>query len=315
LFYDAEAEPASGIVTIREYYHLLDKGVQRVGYNRIRFIDKEHLARLLIKAGLAAVAWYGDWAGSDFSPTSKEIIVATRRANQKTEKLGTLARARGASASVRACRVGYDHACYRSHLWNLLRLWRKLLVMNQAVVKMMFVSATAIGTVQCGVAQHNAKAHVKSTDSETLWTGQFANCDYGFYVLLPPGVVGHSNLPPNPIHGFAIALPESETLQQVNRAAKGPLGEREYDTSDAQTLKESISTYISLVADGEHGRTVKETGATRLGTLPATRVKVEYDGPSGKLIEEEIIAVRGSTRLECARLSTITLKTRGNLND
>jgi hypothetical protein len=36
--------------------------------------------RLLTEAGLGAVAWYGDWDGSDFSPTSKEIIVTTRLA-------------------------------------------------------------------------------------------------------------------------------------------------------------------------------------------------------------------------------------------
>jgi hypothetical protein len=76
----AQAEPANGIVTIREHYHLLDKGVRRVGRNHILFVNQEHLARLLTKAGLAAVAWYGDWASRDFSPTSNEIIVVTRRA-------------------------------------------------------------------------------------------------------------------------------------------------------------------------------------------------------------------------------------------
>jgi hypothetical protein len=35
---------------------------------------------LLKKAGLAALAWHGDWAGRDFSPTSDEIIVVTRLA-------------------------------------------------------------------------------------------------------------------------------------------------------------------------------------------------------------------------------------------
>jgi ubiquinone/menaquinone biosynthesis C-methylase UbiE len=86
LFYDAEAEPANGIVTIREHYDLLDQGARRVGRNRIRFIDQEHVARLLTKAGLAAVAWYGDWAGRDFSPASNEIIVVTRLANQETKR-------------------------------------------------------------------------------------------------------------------------------------------------------------------------------------------------------------------------------------
>ena len=80
-FHDAQAEPANGIVTIREHYHLLDKGVRRVGHNSIRFIDQEHLADLLAKAGLATIAWYGDWAGRALAPTSNEIIVVTRLAN------------------------------------------------------------------------------------------------------------------------------------------------------------------------------------------------------------------------------------------
>ena len=82
LFYDAQAEPASGIVTIGEDYRLLDKGVRRAGRNRIRFVDQEHLSRLLANAGLAAIDWYGDWDRRRFSPTSEEIIVVTRRANE-----------------------------------------------------------------------------------------------------------------------------------------------------------------------------------------------------------------------------------------
>jgi SAM-dependent methyltransferase len=80
LFYEAQAESADGVVTIREHYHLLDTRVQRVGSNQIRFIGQEHVALLLSKAGLVADAWYGDWTGGDFSPTSKEIIVVSRLA-------------------------------------------------------------------------------------------------------------------------------------------------------------------------------------------------------------------------------------------
>ena len=82
VFYDAQAEPDAGIVTIREHYSLLDTGVEKVGSNRIRFVEQEHLSGLLAKAGLAAANWYGDWHGAPFSQTSKEIIVETRRADE-----------------------------------------------------------------------------------------------------------------------------------------------------------------------------------------------------------------------------------------
>ena len=80
VFYDAQA-PVDGIVTIGEHYELLASGLRRVGHNRIRFIDQEHLRRLLMEAGLAPTAWYGDWGATDFSPVSREIIVVTRHAN------------------------------------------------------------------------------------------------------------------------------------------------------------------------------------------------------------------------------------------
>lgn len=66
VFYDAQAEPDSGIVTIREQYRLLDKGVQMVGSNHVRFVNQEHLSCLLAEAGLAAVNWCGDWDGALF---------------------------------------------------------------------------------------------------------------------------------------------------------------------------------------------------------------------------------------------------------
>ncbi len=78
-FYDAQTDPASGIITIGEHYHLLDQGVRRVGRNRIRFVDQEHLCRLLAEAGLEAIDWCGGWDRKPFSRTSAEIIVTTRR--------------------------------------------------------------------------------------------------------------------------------------------------------------------------------------------------------------------------------------------
>jgi len=86
-FYDAQAGPGTGIVTIGEHFHLLDEGVQRVGRNRIRFVDPEHLANLLAQAGLVAIDWYGGWDRKPFCLTSEEIIVVTRQANQTTSQI------------------------------------------------------------------------------------------------------------------------------------------------------------------------------------------------------------------------------------
>jgi hypothetical protein len=144
---------------------------------------------------------------------------------------------------------------------------------------MLFLAAAVTPARWCA-AQNNAKAHVTNTDSETLWTGRFAHCDYGFYVLLPRGMVAHANCPPNQIHGFTVALPELGTRQEVSsRRQRFIWTNAEYDASDSTSPKESAAYYINSVGHGEPGRIVSETRLVKLGTLPATRIKVEYDSP------------------------------------
>jgi ubiquinone/menaquinone biosynthesis C-methylase UbiE len=74
------AEADTGIVGIAQHCRFLDQGLERIGRSRIRFIERDHLAGLLARAGLAAAAWYGDWHRGAFTPASKEIIAVTRRA-------------------------------------------------------------------------------------------------------------------------------------------------------------------------------------------------------------------------------------------
>ncbi len=81
---EAGAEADTNIVGIAQHCRFLDLGLggslERIGRSRIRFIERDHLAGLLARAGLVAAAWYGDWHRGAFTPTSKEIIAVTRRA-------------------------------------------------------------------------------------------------------------------------------------------------------------------------------------------------------------------------------------------
>jgi SAM-dependent methyltransferase len=80
-FFDTAAELNTGIVDIAHHYRLLDAGKTVVGHSRIRFVDLDHLTRLLAAANLAPVAWYGDWNRTPLSAMSRELIVVTRRAD------------------------------------------------------------------------------------------------------------------------------------------------------------------------------------------------------------------------------------------
>ena len=71
----------SGIARITHRYRFLDRGTERVAHSRIRFIEGDHIARLIDEAGLRSISWYGDWDRRPLSLASKEMIAVTRRAD------------------------------------------------------------------------------------------------------------------------------------------------------------------------------------------------------------------------------------------
>lgn len=159
----------------------------------------------------------------------------------------------------------------------------------------MLVVALTSSLIDSCLAQSGPIPRITDSESETLWTERFAHCDYGFYVLLPAGVVAHANKPPNPLHGFVIALPEVGTRQQVSiERARVIWVNAEYDASDSSSTKESAATYLHGVGEGAPSRKVIEWRSAKLGTLPATRIKVEYESARGKVVEEVVVAVRGN---------------------
>jgi ubiquinone/menaquinone biosynthesis C-methylase UbiE len=66
---------ATGIAEITHRYRFLDKGGERLGHSRLRFITQDHLADLIAAAGLTPRAWYGNWDRDPYSPAASEIIV------------------------------------------------------------------------------------------------------------------------------------------------------------------------------------------------------------------------------------------------
>ena len=79
--FDTAADPTTGLVDIAHHYRFLDADKTIVGHSRIRFVDLDHLTRLLAAANLAPVTWYGDWNCTPLNEMSREFIVVTRRAD------------------------------------------------------------------------------------------------------------------------------------------------------------------------------------------------------------------------------------------
>ena len=137
--------------------------------------------------------------------------------------------------------------------------------------------------------------HWQLTDSETLWIGRYSNCQYGYYVLLPAGVVAHSELPPNPHHGFVVKLPDIGVRTEVtsdNNADRLIWVNAEYNVTEESTLGGIANYEIGLTKSNKQNFKLTERKRIMLQSKPAVGFKVEYDTPKGRVVEEEIVAIR-----------------------
>ena len=131
------------------------------------------------------------------------------------------------------------------------------------------------------------KRHWRETDSETLWTVRYTNCDYGYYVLIGPGVVAHNGLPPSPNHGFIVPLQDvGKTTYSLGEKKRFVFVDTTYDATD---MPESSSS-------GEKRRvarsSLKDGYSANLAGHPAVASLRIESTPEGKAIEESTVALR-----------------------
>lgn len=130
--------------------------------------------------------------------------------------------------------------------------------------------AFALGLSSASPSKGNTRQtlarHWRETDSETLRTVRYNNCDYGYDVALPAGVVAHDTLPPSPNHGFLIALPEVGTTNYVLDGKKRFIwADASYNTTDADSAS-------GLVAKRDIRPANRSQRQAVLAGLPAIRV-------------------------------------------
>lgn len=81
------------------------------------------------------------------------------------------------------------------------------LLMNEAMR-----SCAVFVVLICIVGVARAQFHNwVETRFETIWRKRYTNCDEGYAVDLPSGVIAHDSLPPNPNHGFLISAAAPNT--------------------------------------------------------------------------------------------------------
>jgi hypothetical protein len=137
------------------------------------------------------------------------------------------------------------------------------------------------------------------TDSESQFSGRYANCDYGFYVLLPKGYLAHGNHSPSPNHGFLIGLPDTGITDVVSVDDKRFIWvNAEYNSFDLSSLEEAADWLTKMSGEGKKEFKVLRHEGTKLNGLAAKLIRYQYEGSSGTVIEEAIIALRAGILYE-----------------
>ncbi len=76
--------------------------------------------------------------------------------------------------------------------------------------------------------------HWTETPSELLWRGRYKNCDKGYLVNLPAGVIAHGSRQPYPNHGILISAENPGITTEVTLKDRRLVDV--YDTNDASEL-------------------------------------------------------------------------------
>jgi len=184
--------------------------------------------------------------------------------------------------------------------------------MKRAIFKLLLtsilVSQSPVLIAQLTHRVGSPPRHWVETESETLWRGRYTNCDYGYYILLNHGTVGHGSHSPSPNHGFLVSLPDTKKVSDAtDKALRFIWVDASYDASDDQSLAGNANQSLAFVHNEINNEQSvfhnHKPSRTTLAGLPAIHSRVEHLSPTGNLIVETIVASRSGI------IYTIGLKT------
>jgi hypothetical protein len=136
-------------------------------------------------------------------------------------------------------------------------------------MKRMIVELLLFSTVFLAVAARRVESmwhgssqqrHWEETKTETIWRDRYSNCDYGYYVVLPSGVIAHGTHSPAPNHGFLVSLPDVGKTSEVSDNDQRFLWvSAEYNMSESKSLREVANYQLDLASRDKANRQVLES--------------------------------------------------------
>lgn len=107
--------------------------------------------------------------------------------------------------------------------------------------------------------------NMQLTDSESLWTGRFSDCDFRYYVVIPNGFDAHGNRPPQRLHGVLFGLPDTSTIEVVafddERFISVMVGSNEFDFKSPKEFADHVFNYLG---NGKSGFEIRARQASWL---------------------------------------------------
>jgi hypothetical protein len=123
----------------------------------------------------------------------------------------------------------------------------------------------------------------------------YVNCDYGYYVAFPHGVIGMGDLPPSPNHGFLINLASVEIPSQIEAIVDTNNYidvTNEYEVQDATKTSELVDRELDYWKERYPHAIVVSNRAARLGGLNGRRLVIKYKDHGQEMIEDLTVMMR-----------------------
>lgn len=135
--------------------------------------------------------------------------------------------------------------------------------------------------------------HWTETEDETIWRQRYGNCDHGYLVNLPSGVIGHSTHAPSPNHGILISVDDPGKTAQVT--LEEPRLIEVYDTNDALELgnpRAYVERYVVKPESASERITILERRDTKFRGSTAVYVHFRKTTEHSTWEVEELVVYR-----------------------
>src|SRR5579862_9145140 len=144
------------------------------------------------------------------------------------------------------------------------------------------------------------KPRWRETKAETIYTERYSNCDYGYYVNLPKGVIAHGSHSPSPNNGVQLDLAVLNTTEPTTENCQRCVWvTNEYNTLVQASFNEIASRELSFKSNAKEEFKVVRRVPRHLAGLTAIELTSDFREKSQDFVEEDIIAYRppGGRRL------------------